>query len=414
MKEFCYLTVALLISSTMANAQLRVFSDGKMSLSTSDTPESKLSIGDAGNESYDLFVWGNHGGIYSMSHNNDLTSNWCNAGYFKTPHSSSAFYVGLQGISVSNTETNRDNGRAFGLLGRAGYATPGFNYGVFGQLDGTNAGAAVYGTTNRTENGIPLSRRYAGYFNGETGIEGNLYVSGYIYGDIIGEAGGMLPASAQNATNGSQKNVLDKLIGLKAQEYYKTPQATVQAAKNDTADTMLPMNIIAAQSLSKTHYALSAEQLEAVYPDLVYEKEDGTKGINYIELIPILVQAIGELNAKISILENNDETLRPMAKAKATTDYDAPRGSYDASIAQNIPNPFVDATNIRLTIPAHAKNATLYIYDMTGIQISQTTVTDRGNTSIKITNDGLNAGMYLYSLIVDGQLIDTKRMIVTK
>lgn len=81
MKEFCYLTVALLISSTMANAQLRVFSDGKMSLSTSDTPESKLSIGDAGNESYDLFVWGNHGGIYSMSHNNDLTSNWCNAGY---------------------------------------------------------------------------------------------------------------------------------------------------------------------------------------------------------------------------------------------------------------------------------------------------------------------------------------------
>ena len=34
--------------------------------------------------------------------------------------------------------------------------------------------------------------------------------------------------------------------------------------------------------------------------------------------------------------------------------------------------------------------------------------------SVEIKAAGLNAGMYLYSLIADGQEVDTKRMILTK
>ena len=54
------------------------------------------------------------------------------------------------------------------------------------------------------------------------------------------------------------------------------------------------------------------------------------------------------------------------------------------------------------------------IYDMTGKQIDKQTISERGNVSLMLNNEKLNSGMYLYSLIVDGKINDTKRMIVSK
>ena len=41
-------------------------------------------------------------------------------------------------------------------------------------------------------------------------------------------------------------------------------------------------------------------------------------------------------------------------------------------------------------------------------------VHDRGHVAVKIQANELNAGMYIYSLVADGKVIDTKRMILTK
>ena len=37
-----------------------------------------------------------------------------------------------------------------------------------------------------------------------------------------------------------------------------------------------------------------------------------------------------------------------------------------------------------------------------------------GHGSVTISGSTLQAGMYVYSLVVDGQMVDTKRMILTK
>ena len=164
-----------------------------------------------------------------------------------------------------------------------------------------------------------------------------------------------------------------------------------------------------AQAAQKMHYALSAEQLEAVYPDLVYMRPDGTKGINYVELIPILVEAIGELNAKVQQLEQGGKTrLAPMASGSGGSMGKA----IAATLGQNSPNPFAATTAIRLSIPTDAKSAQLCIYDMTGRQVRQLPIDARGATSVSVAAAGMPAGMYLYSLIVDDSLIDTKRMVV--
>ncbi len=82
-------------------------------------------------------------------------------------------------------------------------------------------------------------------------------------------------------------------------------------------------------------------------------------------------------------------------------------------LSQNQPNPFSEETLIEFYIPSQSMVSTVYIYDMQGNQIKSYDIPERGNSSITIHGSELNPGMYLYTLIVDGYEVDTKRMILT-
>jgi hypothetical protein len=57
----------------------------------------------------------------------------------------------------------------------------------------------------------------------------------------------------------------------------------------------------------KEHYGFIAQDVEKVYPELVTSEtpynEDGMKSVNYIELIPLLVAKIQDLQKEIDILK---------------------------------------------------------------------------------------------------------------
>ena len=54
---------------------------------------------------------------------------------------------------------------------------------------------------------------------------------------------------------------------------------------------------------SKVHYGFIAQEFEKVYPNLVKNSEMGYKTVNYIELIPVLVSKIQDLNKEIQELK---------------------------------------------------------------------------------------------------------------
>ena len=83
-------------------------------------------------------------------------------------------------------------------------------------------------------------------------------------------------------------------------------------------------------------------------------------------------------------------------------------------LEQNDPNPFTQTTVVRYTLPESVKSAFLYIYDLNGTQIDQKTLQDRGKSSVTLEAGSLAPGMYLYALVADGMVIDTKRMIITQ
>jgi trimeric autotransporter adhesin len=81
---------------------------------------------------------------------------------------------------------------------------------------------------------------------------------------------------------------------------------------------------------------------------------------------------------------------------------------------QNNPNPFSTDTEIKMELPETTRQATIVVYNLEGKQLKNITVSERGKATVKISGNELSAGMYLYTLIADGEVVDTKRLILTK
>ncbi|MDQ3020974.1 MAG: T9SS type A sorting domain-containing protein [Bacteroidota bacterium] len=85
------------------------------------------------------------------------------------------------------------------------------------------------------------------------------------------------------------------------------------------------------------------------------------------------------------------------------------------NLSQNYPNPFNPITVIRYSLIEN-RFATLKVYDMLGNEIT-TLVNEKQNAgTYEVDFDGSNfsSGVYFYKLLVDGNIIDTKRMVLLK
>jgi hypothetical protein len=86
---------------------------------------------------------------------------------------------------------------------------------------------------------------------------------------------------------------------------------------------------------------------------------------------------------------------------------------------QNYPNPFNPVTKIKASLSPSKRgkqNVKLIVYDITGKEIAVLADAEYKTGSYELTFDGSNysSGIYFYSLIIDGKLVDTKKMILLK
>ena len=86
----------------------------------------------------------------------------------------------------------------------------------------------------------------------------------------------------------------------------------------------------------------------------------------------------------------------------------------NAFLYQNTPNPFNTTTEIKYFLPEGSSNAYIYIFNLQGNLLFTYNLNDNGFGSVEINGSSLNAGMYVYSLVINGQEAETKRMILTK
>ena len=78
---------------------------------------------------------------------------------------------------------------------------------------------------------------------------------------------------------------------------------------------------------------------------------------------------------------------------------------------QNVPNPFAEQTTIRYFIPDEVNRAQIFFYDNNGDILKVVDLNVKGAGQLNVFAADLGSGMYTYSLIADGKVIETKKMI---
>ncbi len=321
-------------------------------------------IGNSSSSGYGVFARGNSCGVY---------------GYSPTigTYGSSVYSSGIYGFA--------ENDGGYNSKGVVGYG----NYGVWG----TTRDNSLY---------------YAGYF------EGDVYTTGTYYG------------SDQKLKRNIQdfSRAMDIINQLHPKQYDFRHDGNYKLMN-------LPQG---------NHYGLIAQDVEKVLPNLVKDtKFDAGKAIpfkpsdskneteqkpknseiidfkalNYTELIPIMIKGMQEQEQTISQLQQQVSELKQIVqllqeKRSSTT------SAINAYLNQNTPNPFSADTKIQCTIPASVKSAMIIVSTADGKQLQSYPITTKGTAQVTIHGSTLNSGQYLYSLVADGKLIDTKTMILTK
>lgn len=140
------------------------------------------------------------------------------------------------------------------------------------------------------------------------------------------------------------------------------------------------------------------------------ENENDNYSIAYSEFVVPLVKGMQEQQKMIENLQQQINDLQKKLESKLTNNQSI---GLVSSMEQNVPNPFSRETEIKYNIVGQFRSATIIIYDLSGKQIKAVPIKQSGASSVMITSDQLLAGLYMYSILVDGKLIDSKRMVVT-
>ena len=325
-------------------------------------------------------------GIYSIAYN--ATSACAITGNGVSDNDGTGIAIGVKGTSITNS--NNNNGK---------------NYGVIGALTQYNMGTGILGAISNSTFPV-LSGSYAGYFAGNVHITTKLTVNTTTYNSDY--------RYKQNIEELNRQKTFENVLSLNPVEY-NLKQRYLDAV--DTLGNSIKMECFDEKSpiFQKKHYGLIAQEVQKLYPDLVYEDGDGYLSIDYIGIIPLLIQSVKELSTKIEQMEiaNAGAMLRAQT-AQQTDVIFTEQNEQPAALYQNSPNPFSQNTEIKYYLPASVNSASLCIYDLYGKQLKQIRLSQRNTGSQIISASELPAGIYLYALIADGKEIDVKRMILTE
>ncbi len=155
------------------------------------------------------------------------------------------------------------------------------------------------------------------------------------------------------------------------------------------------------------------------------DKTGKIMGLRYAEFVVPLVKAVQELSKENEDLKkqnnlqeqkNNELELRlkKIEEQMNMQSSEKTQGSNNASLEQNIPNPFNQSTIINYRVPSKFSTAKIVVTDNNGKPIKQFTLSSAGKGVVSIAAGLLASGLYHYALYVDGKMVDNKKMEIIK
>lgn len=335
------------------------------------------------------------------------------AGIFETSASQWGTYIGGRG-KVNSSYAGGSISLNYGLIGEATCSSLGNNrtYGVTGTATGGNLTEGGHfeaiGSSNAQNIGVyaiasgasNVWYNWAAVFDGKVDIIGDLYHnSSFIFSDR------RFKKDIKRLENTSEK--ISKLSGYTYS--YKTDEFK-EKRFND-----------------RTQIGLIAQEIKEVFPELISEDDKGFYAVNYQGMIPVLLEAMKEQiasnDAQKKLIEELNKSNAEQQKqinelmnktSQANGIHQSNVSAEGFALDQNIPNPFSNETVIKYNLPEQVNSASLLVYDLSGKQVAMFPITEKGAASITITSEKLAAGIYIYSVMADGKILDSKRMVVAQ
>jgi len=300
-------------------------------------------------------------------------------------------------------------------------ATSKFTYGIFSQnlAGGSGGNTGVYGGVSAAGTG----NAYGIY--GYAPINGSNRWAGYFAGDYYFSGSSLSPSDARLKKNiADLEGGLEKVLALspKTFEFRAEELSYANLAEG-------PQMGFLSQEVERVLPTLVEEALHE-YPDIdpkTGEPIRGTsrkleiKSLKYRQLIPLLTAAIQEQQAlitekseRIDILENEVRELREAVQGLLDAQKQETQTLTSARLDQNQPNPFREETQLTFFIPQRVNRAELIITDAKGAKIWSQPIDSRGEGSFLFQTNTLAAGLYHCSLMLDGQIMQTRKMLATE
>jgi len=222
----------------------------------------------------------------------------------------------------------------------------------------------------------------------------------------------------RNITNiGDSKSAyLGKLMKLNGKFYEKQVQSS--AGNADEVERMVKAGKIsqddaqaALAELNETkkdvyvkEFGFIAQELKELFPELVTGSDGEMFSINYTGLIPLLLEAVKDLQEKVNRLEQN---VSPRSGASANDVF-----GNEEYLSQNIPNPFDGNTIIQYSLPEGTNQASITIYSSTGAMVKNIPINANAKKgSITLSSAEFSSGMYVYNLTANGVVLGSRKMI---
>lgn len=304
----------------------------------------------------------------------------------------------------------------------------GGNFTVTGGTNNTGIGIKVIGGSNSigiesvVNSGTSQSIGVLGKTNGTSPFDVGIYgitpttaggLAGFFDGKVVSTVGFSVSDSKLKENVKKETNSLEILSKLNAVTY---------DFKQNT-ELILPQG--------KQH-GFIAQEIETVFPELIQEvkkpvyDKDGKivsvfdfKAVNYEGLISVLTAGIQELNTVIEKQKlSTDKELQTLKDEIATLKEEdtAQKLVVSAiqngiSLEQNIPNPFTDRTIINYSLSNGVTKGNILIFDLTGKLIKDFPVNENKG-QITVTASQIGKGLFIYSLVQNGQELISKKMII--
>lgn len=355
-----------------------------------------------------------------------------NTGDYNTGYGNTALYKNSTGYrnngfgvnALFNTTTGYSN-TAIGFY--AGYANiTGYNNTAIG--NGADVSTGTLNNAAAIGNGAIVTLSSAVQLGNSATTNGV-----YAYGPYNNISDGRFKTNVQEAVKGLA--FINKLRPVTYQLNINTLDDFIIQNMSDSIKSLHKNGMDFVASATVTHSGFIAQEVELAAQQvgftssIVHHPANSSDpyALAYAEIVVPLVKAVQELSKTVDSLKTamnaccHSQAPRSMQQSPAS-DSQTTTKQTDVELInknvlvldQNVPNPFAEQTTINYYLPDNVTRAQIIFFDQSNKIIKAVDLTEKGKGTLNIFANDLSNGIYTYSLIIDGQTVETKKMVKAK